>query len=85
VSADSTAELQKFRDRYGLNFPLAGDPSHSMLTRYDIWQEKSLYGKKYMGIVRSTYIIAEDGRVQSVFPKAKVDGHVEEVLEALQK
>jgi peroxiredoxin Q/BCP len=77
-------QLQKFRDKYRLNFPLAGDTSHKTLEAYGVWQEKELYGKKSMGIVRTTYLINGEGKIQHVFPKVKVDGHAQEVLAALK-
>jgi peroxiredoxin Q/BCP len=77
-------QLKKFRDKYKLNFPLAGDTSHQMLSAYGVWQEKNLYGQKSMGIVRTTYIIDREGKIQHVFPKVKVEGHVLEVLAALK-
>ena len=76
--------LQKFRDKYKLNFPLAGDTSHAMLEAYGVWQEKNLYGQKSMGIVRTTYIIDLRGRIRNVFPKVKVEGHAREILAALK-
>jgi len=84
VSADSPEALQKFRDKYQLNFPLLSDPEHKTLEAYGVWQEKNLYGKKSMGIVRTTYIIGPDGRVTHLFPRVKVDGHIEQVLEAVK-
>ena len=84
MSGDTVQELQKFRDKYKLNFPLAGDTSHKMLSAYGVWQEKNLYGRKSMGIVRATYIIHREGKIQHVFPKVKVEGHVLEVLAALK-
>jgi thioredoxin-dependent peroxiredoxin len=84
VSADSVEELARFRDKYELNFPLAGDASHKTLEAYGVWQEKNMYGVKKMGIVRTTYILDAGGRVERVFPKVKVDGHIHEVLQALK-
>ena len=77
-------QLQKFRHKYRLNFPLAGDTSHKTLEAYGVWQEKELYGKKSMGIVRTTYLINGEGKIQHIFPKVKVDGHAQEVLAALK-
>jgi len=77
-------QLQKFRDKYKLNFPLAGDTSHHMLEAYGVWQEKNLYGQKSMGIVRTTYLLDSDGKVRNLFPKVKVEGHAQEVLKALK-
>lgn len=84
MSADSPEKLANFRDKYGLNFPLASDADHKTLEAYGVWQEKTLYGKKSMGIVRSTYIIDPQGRVKAVFPRVKVDGHIQQVLAALK-
>jgi peroxiredoxin Q/BCP len=84
VSGDTIQALRKFKDKYGLNFPLAGDTSHKMLRAYGVWQEKNLYGRKSMGIVRTTYIIDREGKIQHIFPKVKVDGHAEEVLAVLK-
>ena len=76
--------MQKFRDKYKLNFPLAGDTSHSMLKGYGVWQEKNLYGKKSMGIVRTTFVIDPAGKIRNIFPKVKVEGHSREILDALK-
>jgi len=84
MSGDTIERLQKFRDKYKLNFPLASDTAHKTLEAYGVWQEKSLYGKKTMGIVRTTHIINGEGKVKHVFPKVKVDGHIQEVLKALK-
>lgn len=85
VSGDSVEALQKFRDKYALNFPLLSDPSHETLDAYGVWQEKSLYGRTSMGIVRTTYIVGRDGNVKRVFPRVKVDGHIHEVLAAVNE
>jgi thioredoxin-dependent peroxiredoxin len=83
VSADPVEALVKFRDKYKLNFPLLSDPEHETLDAYGVWQEKNMYGRKSMGIVRTTYILGPDGKIRRVFPRVKVDGHIHEVLEAL--
>lgn len=83
MSADSVEALQKFRDKYKLNFPLLSDPEHKTLEGYGVWQEKNMYGRTSMGIVRTTYIIGTDGKVKHVFPRVKVDGHIREVMAAL--
>jgi thioredoxin-dependent peroxiredoxin len=83
MSADSVEALQNFRDKYKLNFPLLSDTSHKTLEAYGVWQEKNLYGRTSMGIVRTTYIIGVDGKVKHVFPGVKVDGHIREVLAQL--
>ncbi len=85
MSGDSVEDLRKFRDKYKLNFPLLSDPGHETLEAYGVWQEKNMYGRKTMGIVRTTYLIGRDGKVSRVFPKVKVDGHIHEVLAALQE
>jgi thioredoxin-dependent peroxiredoxin len=84
VSGDSVEALAKFRDKYDLNFPLAGDTTHKTLENYGVWQEKNMYGVKKMGIVRTTYVLDAEGKVTHVFPKVKVDGHIREVLAALK-
>jgi peroxiredoxin Q/BCP len=84
MSGDSVEALDKFKTKYKLNFPLAGDIGHQTLEAYGVWQEKNLYGKQSMGIVRTTYIIDGNGKVTHVFPKVKVDGHIREVLAALK-
>jgi thioredoxin-dependent peroxiredoxin len=84
VSGDTVEQLQKFRDKYKLNFPLAGDTSHRMLEAFGVWQEKNLYGQKMMGIVRTTYLIDPKGNIRNVFPKVKVEGHAQEILAALK-
>jgi peroxiredoxin Q/BCP len=85
MSGDSVEALQKFKAKYKLNFPLAGDTTHNTLEAYGVWQEKNLYGKKSMGIARTTYIIDGEGKIGRVFPKVKVDGHIGEVLAALKR
>ncbi|HEV2498731.1 MAG TPA: thioredoxin-dependent thiol peroxidase [Terriglobia bacterium] len=85
MSGDSIEDLQKFRDKYLLNFPLLSDTSHQTLEAYGVWQEKNMYGRKSMGVVRTTYIIGPDGKVKKVFPRVKVDGHIHEVLAALKQ
>ena len=73
----------KFADKHGLTFPLLADPDHEVAEQYGVWQEKSNYGKKYMGIARTTYLIGPDGKVEQRWDKVKVDGHVDAVLAAL--
>jgi peroxiredoxin Q/BCP len=83
VSPDPVPSHGKFVKKYDLNFPLLSDESKKMLSDYGVWQEKSMYGRKYMGVVRTTFIINEKGKITHIFPKVKVDGHTEEVLKAL--
>lgn len=83
VSRDSVESHVKFRNKFGLNFPLLSDPDHVVAEKYGAWREKTLYGKKSLGIQRSTYLIGPDGKVARVWKSVKVDGHDEQVLEAL--
>jgi thioredoxin-dependent peroxiredoxin len=85
VSADSVASHDKFKKKYGLSFPLASDEAKSMLDAYGVWTEKSMYGKKYMGIERTTVLIGADGQIRQIWNKVKVPGHADEVLAAAQK
>jgi peroxiredoxin Q/BCP len=73
----------KFATKYGLTFPLLADADHAVAEKYGVWQEKSRYGRKYMGIARTTYLIGPDGKVQQRWDNVKVDGHVDAVLDAL--
>ncbi len=77
------AQQAKFRDSYDLNMPLLADPQKKTLEDYGVFKQKSMYGKTVLGIERTTFIIGKDGLIKKIFPKVKVDGHVEEVLEAL--
>ncbi len=83
VSPDSTASHGKFRDKYHLDFPLLADSGHKVAELYGAWREKNMYGKKTMGIQRSTYLIGADGKVVKVWKRVQVDGHSGEVIEAL--
>lgn len=84
VSADSVASHDKFKAKYGLDFALASDESKAMLEAYGVWVEKSMYGKKYMGIERTTVLIDATGAIARIWSKVKVPGHAEEVLAAAQ-
>jgi peroxiredoxin Q/BCP len=83
VSKDSQKSHIKFRDKYDLKFTLLSDEDTKVLQKYGIWKEKSMYGKKYMGVVRTTFIIDEKGKIEKIFPKVKVKGHVDEILNYL--
>jgi peroxiredoxin Q/BCP len=83
VSPDDAKSHLKFRDKFSLPFPLLSDPGAEVAQRFGIWVEKTNYGKKYMGVERTTVVIGKDGTIKKVFPKVSVDGHVEEVLAAL--
>jgi peroxiredoxin Q/BCP len=85
VSVLNTASKAKFAEKYGLTFPLLADEDHAVMEKYGVWQEKSMYGKKYMGVARTTYLIGADGKVVRRWDGVKVDGHAEEVLRAVQE
>ena len=85
VSPDSAESHLKFRDKFHLPFPLLADPDHAVAERYGVWKEKKNYGRTYMGIERTTVVIARDGQVKKVFPRVRVDGHAEQVLKALEE
>ena len=83
VSSDSIDSHKSFIKKYGLNFTLLSDENLAVHRLYDTWKEKNMYGRKYMGTERTTFVIGEDGRVKKVFRKVRVDGHEKEVLDAL--
>ncbi len=83
VSPDTSESHAQFRDKYQLNFPLLADPDHAVAEKYGAWREKNMYGKKSMGIQRSTYLISPEGKVAKLWRSVKVDGHDEQVLGAL--
>jgi len=85
VSPDSVVSHEKFRAKYKLNFPLLADADKSVAKRYGAFGEKVLYGKKVVGMIRSTFLIDGEGVVRKVFPRVKVDGHDEQVLGALSQ
>ena len=85
VSKDSAASHQKFREKYKLPFPLLMDEEGDLIKSFGAWGEKSMYGKKYMGILRCTFIVDEKGVVEKVFPKVKVAEHAQEILAHLNK
>jgi thioredoxin-dependent peroxiredoxin len=82
ISADSAASHAKFRKKYALDFALASDEKREALEAYGVWVEKSMYGKKYMGIERSTFLIDSSGKIAKAWNKVKVPGHADEVLAA---
>ena len=82
MSPDSVKSHDKFREKYGLTFPLAADEDKETLSAYGVWIEKSMYGRKYMGVDRSTFLIDARGRIARIWRKVKVPGHAEEVLAA---
>ena len=85
VSPDDEASHAKFRDKYELNFPLLADHDHKLAEKYGAWREKNMYGKKSMGVQRSTFLIDAQGVVVKVWKKVQVDGHDQQVLEALKE
>ena len=85
VSKDSIASHCKFADKQNLTFDLLSDPDGKVLEKYGAWGEKNMYGKKSMGILRTTVLIDPDGRVAKIWPKVKVKGHVEQVVETLRE
>jgi thioredoxin-dependent peroxiredoxin len=84
VSPDSEKSHEKFKSKFDLSFPLLVDEDKKLVNAYGVWQEKSMYGRKFMGVVRTTFIIDENGKIARIFPKVKVAGHVDEVLAALK-
>jgi peroxiredoxin Q/BCP len=82
VSADPVKKQDAFKSKHDLTTPLASDETHQMLEAYGVWGEKSMYGRKFMGISRTTVLIGGDGRIARIWPKVKVEGHAEEVLAA---
>ena len=84
VSPDSIASHQKFQQKQSLNFMLVADVNHELAEKYGVWKEKSMYGRKYMGIERSTFLLNTKGEIVKEWHKVKVAGHVDEVLQALQ-
>ncbi len=83
VSRDDNASHRKFKGKYDLNFPLLSDDSGEVTETYGVWQTKSMYGREYKGIVRTTFLIDEKGKIAKIWPKVKVEGHTDEVLAAL--
>ena len=84
VSKDTGEKHAKFAEKYDLNFPLLADTEGELCRDYGVWQEKMLYGRKFMGIVRTTFVIGKNGKIAAIFPKVKVKGHVDAVLEAIE-
>ncbi len=83
VSPDASKAQAKFKDKFDLPFTLLADTEHKAAEDYGVWKEKSMYGKKYMGVDRTTFVISPEGKIKRVFPKVKVEGHAEEVLAAV--
>jgi peroxiredoxin Q/BCP len=83
VSPDVSKAQAKFKDKFDLPFTLLADAAHKAAEDYGVWTERSMYGKKYMGVERTTFVIDPKGNIKKIFPKVKVDGHAEEVLAAI--
>jgi thioredoxin-dependent peroxiredoxin len=80
ISPDPVKDVDKFSKKFELNFPLLADADHAIAEKYGVWVEKSMYGKKYMGVARTTFVIGKDGKIVHVFDKVKPEGHDQEVL-----
>jgi thioredoxin-dependent peroxiredoxin len=85
ISPDKPAAQAKFAEKYSLPYAFVADPDHAIAEAYGVWKEKSMYGRKYMGIERTTFVIDEKGKIAQIFAKVKPAGHATEVLEALAK
>ena len=85
ISPDKPAAQAKFAEKYSLPYAFVADPDHAIAEAYGVWKEKSMYGRKYMGIERTTFVIDEKGKIANIFAKVKPAGHAAEVLEALAK
>jgi peroxiredoxin Q/BCP len=84
VSTDTVESHEKFVEKYELTFPLLADEDHAVAEKYGVWVEKNLYGKKSMGIARTTFLIDKTGKIAAIWPKVKVDGHIREVIKQLE-
>jgi len=85
ISADSVDSHKKFADKYKLPFNLLADEKKEIVEKYGVWKEKNMYGRKYMGIERTTFIIDANGKISKIFPKVKVDDHNKEIMDALKE
>src|SRR5579862_474884 len=83
ISPDGAAKHVRFREKYGLRFPLLSDPTHEVMSEYGAWGEKTLYGKKTVGTIRSTFLVDADGKVARAWYSVKADGHAQKVLDEL--
>lgn len=84
ISPDSVSSHKKFAEKYRLSFDLLADEDKKVVQLYGVWKEKSMFGRKYMGVERTTFIIDEKGRIKNIFKKVKVIGHAKEVIDALK-
>ncbi len=85
ISPDSVKSHQKFKEKFGLPFTLLADEDHAIAEKYGVWQKKSMYGRTYMGIARTTFVIDKDGKVAKIFEKVKPKGHAEAVEQAIDE
>jgi peroxiredoxin Q/BCP len=85
MSADAVKALASFKEKYKLNFPLLSDPEHKAIMKFGAWQKKQFMGRTYMGIVRSSFLIGKDGKIEEVWPLVKAKGHPSEVLKRIQQ
>ena len=85
VSKDSVKKHNKFKEKYSLTFPLISDEDSDLCERYGVWKEKSMYGRSYMGIERTTFLIDENGIIEKIWAKVKVTGHVDDVMTSLKE
>lgn len=85
ISPDSIDSHTKFISKYDLPFILLSDDKKEVVRKYEVWKEKRLYGKKYMGVERTTFLIDEEGKIEKIFPKVKVDGHINEIIKSLKE
>jgi thioredoxin-dependent peroxiredoxin len=85
ISPDGAAKHTRFREKYGLRFPLLSDPDHTVMEAYGAWGEKTMYGKKTVGTIRSTFLVGPDGTIDRAWYNVRADGHAEKVLEALPR
>jgi peroxiredoxin Q/BCP len=83
ISKDTPAAQKRWKEKYGLPFPLLSDEDTEVMKAWGVWQAKNMYGKKVMGTVRTTFVVGPDGKVERIFPKVKVAGHAASVLESL--
>ena len=83
ISPDPVGDVKKFSDKFHLGFPLLADADHAIAEKYGVWQEKTMMGKTYMGVVRTTFLIGKNGKIERVFEKVKPEGHEAEVLKAI--
>jgi len=84
ISADTPESHKKFAEKYNLNFTLLSDPDKEVIQKYGVWKEKNMYGKKTFGIVRTTFIIDEEGKIRKIYNNVKADGHAQKVIEDIK-